>query len=76
MKRSDGFLPADNVMRHIYIGLSKRTWCGKKISRDNQSRSHTAPITEGEYIDGIGHDDLCPECVEAIKPIRGEPASE
>jgi hypothetical protein len=60
------------VKRCIYYGLSRKTWCGRKmIERDGRP---SGPIMEGEYMDAIVPvHELCDECVEAIQRIRGNP---
>lgn len=63
-------------MKHIYIGMSKKVYCREQLQRDQRGRlvhPEDAPITEGEYIDGYHAGELCPDCVEAIRPVRGEP---
>lgn len=61
-------------MRHIYVGLSrKRVWCGAKPVLQSFP---SAPLTEGEYLDGLAHDDACHGCAEAIEPVRGRPVIE
>jgi hypothetical protein len=63
---------------HIYVGGSKKVWCGIKLARDAQGHlrfSTPAPITEGEFVDGHhGSRDLCPDCRQRVVAIRGEPA--
>jgi hypothetical protein len=63
-------------VRHVYIGLSKRVWCGEKLQRKRDGSLAdpvNAPLTEGEYIDGFFREGVCPGCVEAITPVRGRP---
>lgn len=67
-------------MTHIYIGMSKKVWCGATIRRERGNpkalaRGQAAPITEGEYIDGFHGADMCPDCVTSVEAVRGKPTA-
>jgi hypothetical protein len=60
------------MIRHIYVGMSKKVWCGEKLSRDSRGVVlGLPPITEGEFIDGFGALGVCDRCADLCAAIRG-----